>query len=94
VGFGFGLFVVPLLLLITDLAIYNTIGLMAQQFSNRAEAQRLDILGRDKFFEICISKQTIFFGAKMGPLRNDGFDIATGYWDGRRAVSNPGEDRR
>jgi len=29
VGFGFGLFVVPLLLLITDLAIYNTIGLMA-----------------------------------------------------------------
>ena len=29
VGFGFGLFVVPLLLLITDLAIYNSIGLMA-----------------------------------------------------------------
>jgi len=29
VGFGFGLFVVPLLLLITDLTIYNTIGLMA-----------------------------------------------------------------
>jgi len=29
VGFGFGLFVVPLLLLITDLSIYNTIGLMA-----------------------------------------------------------------
>jgi uncharacterized membrane protein YfcA len=29
VGFGFGLFVVPLLLLITDLAIFNTIGLMA-----------------------------------------------------------------
>ena len=29
VGFGFGLFVVPLLLLITDLAIYNAIGLMA-----------------------------------------------------------------
>ena len=29
VGFGFGLFVVPLLLLITDLALYNTIGLMA-----------------------------------------------------------------
>ena len=29
VGFGFGLFVVPLLLLITDLALYNIIGLMA-----------------------------------------------------------------
>ena len=29
VGFGFGLFVVPLLLLITDLTLYNTIGLMA-----------------------------------------------------------------
>ena len=29
VGFGFGLFVVPLLLLITELALYNTIGMMA-----------------------------------------------------------------
>jgi uncharacterized membrane protein YfcA len=29
VGFGFGLFVVPLLLLITNLTLYNTIGLMA-----------------------------------------------------------------